>query len=186
MEALMGIFARRREVVAAPLDKHAQAIEQAWRIHGALADWTGKVDAKASFALAGESAVIATIIALSDAGRRLSDLSGWVEHVLYWAGLALLVAAATVVISVVTPQLRADKTAAEWPENFIFFGHLRHWDSVQLASALENNDVLPVLSRQLVAMSAIAWKKHRRLQLSLSLSVLGTAFVGVAALLTGL
>ena len=34
------------------------ATDTAWRIHGALVDWTGKVDTKASFALTIESDVL--------------------------------------------------------------------------------------------------------------------------------
>lgn len=41
-------------------------LETAWRIHAGLGEWTSKVDAKASFALALESAGVATVIALSD------------------------------------------------------------------------------------------------------------------------
>ena len=54
----------------------------------------------------------------------------------------------------------------------MFFGHLRHWNSDNLAKALSERDILPVLSRQIVNMSCIAWGKHRSVQLSLALLLL--------------
>lgn len=180
----MGWFRKSPTPLAAVTDSHAAAVENAWRIHATLADWTGKVDAKASFALAIESAVIATIVTLAGDNRRLSHLTGAWQNGLYWTGLVLLVAAVIAIITVVVPQLRSRKLAEEWPENFIYFGHLRHWTGAELGAALERQDILPVLSRQLVNMSSVAWRKHQLLQVSLLMSVLGTGFVGLAALMT--
>lgn len=181
----MGWFRKSATTLAPAPDRHAAAVENAWKIHASLADWTGKVDAKASFALAIESAVIATIVTLSGDKRRLSHLTGAWQNGFYWTGLVLLLAAVIVIITVVVPQLRRGKLANEWSENFIYFGHLRYWNSDELAVALERKDILPLLSRQLVNMSNVAWRKHRLLQVSLLLSVLGTAFVGLSAVTTG-
>lgn len=158
-------------------------IDTAWRIHGAITDWTGKVDAKASFALAIESAILAGVITLSADDHLLADLSGWKELWTYRLGVALLVAAVLAVMSVVLPRLRGRRTKSEWRSNFIYFGHLRHWPPDQLTDALQDEPLLPALSHQLVKMSEIAWRKHRALQVSLWLSVVGTALVGVAAAL---
>jgi hypothetical protein len=179
----MGRFHNSATPLALDSVRHAAAIENAWKIHGMLADWTGKVDAKASFALAVESAVVATIVTLAGDKGRLSHLTGAWQNGFYWSGLVLLLAAVIAVITVVVPQLRSKKLAKERSENFIYFGHLRHWNSDELCVALERKDILPVLSRQLVHMSNVAWRKHRLLQVSLLLSVLGTALVGIAALM---
>lgn len=168
-----------------PVDKRDQAIDNAWKIHQSLAEWTGKVDAKASFALAAESAVVAGIVTLAGEDRRLSNLPDLPEQLLFWTGLAALVVGVLFVVAVVTPQLRQRQLAQEWPSNYIYFGHLMHWDSDHLARHLHSDDILPVLARQLTAMSAIAWTKHRRLQVSLVLAVLGSTMVGGAALLVG-
>lgn len=168
-----------------PSDEVVRATENAWKIHQALTEWTGKVDAKASFALAAESAILAGVVTLAGDGRRLSNLQDVPEQLLFWAGLTSLVLAVILVVAVVTPQLRKQRLAHEWPANYIYFGHLKHWDSDQLASHLRTDDILPVLARQLTAMSAIAWTKHRRLQVSLALATLGSALVGTAALITG-
>ena len=74
--------------------KHEEATETAWRIHGALGEWTGKVDAKASFAFALESAGIATGIALSDESKLFSKLEGPGQDILYYGGMAALLVAA--------------------------------------------------------------------------------------------
>ena len=157
------------------------AEETAWRIHSALADWTGKVDAKASFALTVELAVLAGAVSLSSSTGRLGHLSGAAELALYRIGLAGLVIALLLVTSAVTPQLRSRKIRSEAKENFIFFGHLRDWSATELATALQEKPILPVLSRQLVVMSAIAWRKHRLLQLSIALGTTGTAALAAAA-----
>lgn len=47
----------------------SHALDTAWRIHGALVDWTGKVDSKASFTVGVESAALAGVITLSASSR---------------------------------------------------------------------------------------------------------------------
>lgn len=66
-----------------------QGVDTAWKIHAAIVDWTGKVDTKASFALALESAAIAAIVSLTASGRKLSGLSGWPRATL-WIGIGCL------------------------------------------------------------------------------------------------
>lgn len=160
-------------------------METAWRIHSAQVDWTGKVDSKASFALAIQSAVMAGIVGLSGGGRRLGDLKGFWPNAFFWVGVGLLVLSVIAVSVVVRPRLRRKKLEAEVPENFIFFGHLRKWDPEELRKSLVEKDVLPVLTRQIVTMSKLSWRKHRLLQASMTGAVLGTALVAVAGLLNG-
>lgn len=159
-----------------------RAVEQGWRIHAALADWTGKVDAKASFALAIESIIVATIISLSGEGRRLSTLKGAPSQVMLWLGISILSLAILLAVAVVTPQLRSNQTAKNWREDFIYFGHLRLWSPTDLQERLRATEMLPVLTRQLVVMSKIAWRKHRYLQLSLLSAVVGALLVSLAGI----
>jgi hypothetical protein len=161
-------------------DDHA--LDTAWRTHDALRDWTGKVDAKASFALTIETAVLGASVALSSKDGLLSHLH---ERALasYRTGLGLLGFAVLAAVGAVIPQVRRRPIKREWRDNFIFFGHLRHWKPDELAAAWVARDVTKVLARQAVAMSKIAWRKHRLLQVSLVAAILGTAALVVAGAL---
>ncbi len=170
----------RRQLVAETASAE-NAIESAWKIHAALVDWTGKVDQKASFALAVESAVLAAIITLSSDARALASLTG-VGVWFYRIGVVLLIFAVGYAMRAVTPQLRGSKLKDEWEDNFIFFGHLRRWSEPELTRALQEKDLLPMLSRQLIKMSDIAWKKHRYLQRSLLLAAGGTILLVMAGM----
>lgn len=158
------------------------AIDAGWRIHGVLVDWTGKVDTKASFALTLESALLTGIVVLSGAHHRLYNLSGFWPLAFYWVGVGVLIFAALSAATVVLPRVRRSAVVQEARDNYIYFGHLRSWDPVDLQEALQTRDVLPVLSRQLVNMSKIAWTKHMRVQVSLILAAFGALLVGLAAI----
>ena len=152
--------------------------EIAWKIHAAQVDWTGKVDAKASFAFAIESADIGTTVALSASGRTFASIDECFAELLYWCGLAGLLVGAACALLVVVPRLRgAAETAREARENFIYFGHLRHWDADDLAAVLSKGEVLGPLTRQCVNMAKIAWRKHRLVQASMI-----TGAIGIGAL----
>jgi Family of unknown function (DUF5706) len=159
-------------------------VHTAWRIHAAIADWTGRVDAKASFALTIESALLAGIIAMSASDRRLSNLSGFVEYAFFSVGVALLVVGVLMAAWVVRPRLRWRKLEAEATSNFIYFGHLRHWTPDRLAETLRTDDPLPVIARQVINMSHIAWAKHRLVQHSLACAVGGIVCVTIGAAIT--
>jgi hypothetical protein len=167
----------------ASAEAHARAVETAWRIHAELGNWTAKVDAKASFALTLESAATAGVIALSTDDHVLADLHGWGTRSLLWIGTILILTSGVFSMLVVVPRLRARKVKAEAPSNFIYFGHLMHRESAELTTALKQADILPVLSRQLIAMSKIAWGKHRHVQLSFSIFAVGATLVFLAGLL---
>ncbi|MCC9175848.1 Pycsar system effector family protein [Arthrobacter sp. zg-Y179] len=160
-----------------------KAIEQAWKIHAAQAEWTGKVDAKASFAFAVESAIIATTVALSANGRLFSNISGWLDETLYWIGVLSLLAGAFFALVVVRPRLKADVVKKMAEDNFIYFGHAQYWESGDLAQALKERDILPVITRQIVVMADIAWQKHRWVQLSMSLGGVGGALLVACGLI---
>ncbi|QKW66144.1 hypothetical protein HUT15_37155 (plasmid) [Streptomyces sp. NA03103] len=166
-----------------PGDEHVQAVETAWRIHTELGSWTAKVDAKASFALTLESAATAGVIALSTNDHVLANLHGWGTRSLLWTGTVLILISSIFSMLVVVPRLRARKVKAEAPSNFIYFGHLMHREADELTTALKQADILPVLSRQLIAMSKIAWGKHRHVQLSFSIFGVGATLIFLAGLL---
>lgn len=158
----------------------AAAIDTAWRIHQAQVEWTGKVDAKATFAFAIESAALATVVALTTNGRLFSDLEKyWL--ILYWVGLISLLISASFAALVVIPRLRSKHLAKESQTNFIYFGHARLWDVKELESALKDTAVLPQLSLQIVRMADISWTKHVRVQWSFCLAALG----GIALVVCG-
>jgi predicted RecA/RadA family phage recombinase len=158
-------------------------VDTAWRIHALQVDWTGKVDSKASFALAIESAILLAIISLAGGGRRLSGLTGFWINTFFWSGVVVLVGSLLCVALVVRPRLRSPKVYGERLSNFIYFGHLKDWDPDRLQEALSKEDVLPMLSRQLINMAKIAWLKHRLLQVSMTGTTIGAALVAVAAAL---
>lgn len=172
----------RRKTVQTPAEND-KAIETAWRIHGALSDWTAKVDAKATFAFTLESAGIATAIALADDKRVFDVLEGPVQEILYFGGLITLSIAAVFSVWVVIPRLRYFKVKKEWPGNFIYFGHLKYWDHEALPDAITNKDLLPVLAHQLVEMSKICWQKHIAVVVSMTLAVLGGTALACCAFL---
>ena len=159
-----------------------RAIETAWRIHGHLNDLNGKIDSKASFALALESAALGGVAALSGSGHRLGHLVGWPPKVIFWAGVIALGLAALSAIMVVIPR-GGDGNRGATPRGYVYYGDLRHWTAEELAVRLNTGDSLPALTRQLVALSQIAWIKHRRVRHSLTLAGVGGVLVALAGLL---
>lgn len=159
-------------------ESRAEAAKIAWQIHSSLHESTRTVDAKASFALAMESAALAGIAALSSSGRFLDRVTGPAAVVLLWVGVALLMVSAVLAVLVVVPRHNGQgRLPSPGEDEFLFYGHLRHWSPDALAQRLTRADPLTALSRQLVVMSAIVWTKHRRVQQSLSLAVIGGLLV---------
>lgn len=164
-------------------ETHQKAIDNAWKIHAAISDWTKGVDSKASFVLTIEIAILAGLISMMGGSRRLAHLHGAWENGLLYVGIGALVGALVLVGCVVRPRTRSKKAEEEAPDNFVYFGHLNFRQPEDVERALEHEDILPVLSRQLVVMGRIAWDKHNLLKWSLTTAMLGTALVGVAAAL---
>jgi hypothetical protein len=160
-----------------------QAIADAWNIHSAITGWTSSVDSKASFVSAIETAVLLGVVTLAGDNRQLSDLHGRWQLGFFWAGTILMVLSLGCVLSVVTPHLRGKAARKHHHDSFIYFGHARHWKPAELETALRDRDILPILARQIIVTSDIAWRKHRRLQLSIAGAGLAAAFVGLAALI---
>ncbi|MEI4745895.1 MAG: Pycsar system effector family protein [Rhodococcus qingshengii] len=155
-------------------------VDTAWKIHSALTDWTGKVDTKASFALTIESALLVGVVTLSSKDRIFNHLSGWAVF-WYVLGIALLVLGVVCAAWVVRPRLRASNLVPEAQSNFIYFGHLRELTPDVVQDHLENTPILPVLSKQLVEMSKIAWIKHRMVQVSMTIAPFGVLALGICA-----
>ncbi|NWF30271.1 hypothetical protein HW130_29135 [Streptomyces sp. PKU-EA00015] len=98
-------------------------------------------------------------------------------------GRVLILAGAVLAILVVVPRLRSRSALEqEAGQSFIYFGHLQFWKPTDLEAALQQQDILPVLSNQLINMSKIAWRKHRFVQLSFLLAAVGGGFVFLAGL----
>lgn len=174
---------KKEDPVPPAKDEDKAALETAWKIHGALVDWTGKVDTKAAFAFALESAGIGLVITLSAKDRIFATLYGPLQNVTYYAGGISLVLAAACAMWVVIPRLRMWHVGKEWPDNFIYFGHVKFWEPPALMQKLKDTDMLPVVSKQLVSMSKIAWQKHILVKLSMVLAATGGLALVVCALL---
>ncbi|MEU8945311.1 Pycsar system effector family protein [Streptomyces sp. NPDC048489] len=154
--------------------------ETAWRIQAAVADWTAKADAKASFALTMQSTALAVLGLLTTSKRAGGDLDSTTPRLLLWIGVLLMVAGVSFAAWAISPNLSKERRGPESDDDFLYFGHVRHLDPAVLEAALRDKDPLPSLSRQVVVMSEIAWNKHRRVQWSLMLAVAGCAAFGLA------
>ncbi|WP_166022165.1 Pycsar system effector family protein [Streptomyces chilikensis] len=165
-------------------EQREKAVGTAWRLHATLAEWTRTIDAKASFALAMESAALAGLVTLRGDGRVLGDVSGAVPVALLWAGALLLGLSAVLAVAAVVPRQDRGEAVTARPGDIVYYGHLRHWEPEELVVQLTQQDPLPTLSRQLVRMSRILWKKQRLVRLSLAAAVAG-ALVTTAAALAG-
>lgn len=156
-------------------EEPSQGFENAWRLHDAQMDWTGKVDAKAAFSLTVQAALLGAAVVL------LAEMNTWIEYVLLGTSVALVSAGALYAARVVAPQLRTGSVAKESASNFIYFGHARAWKPENLAQELRRTDLTEQLARQVVIMADIAWTKHRRVGWSIWLGLAGGAFLLAAA-----
>jgi len=162
---------------------HEEATTTAWHVHTVLTEWTRTADAKASFALAMESAALASVVALSGSGHRLGNISGTLPRTALWTGLTLLALAAVLAVLAVLPRHnRSGRVRSDHVDDFIFYGHLRHRSPAELADHLGRYTPLPALTRQLVDMSRIVWIKQRLIQQSLLTAVGGCALIAIAGL----
>ncbi len=161
-------------------------LDAAWRIHGSLADWIGRVDVKASFALSLETAALVAITSVAQTGQisgTHSQRQLTATIVDLWFSAVLVAAALAFAIAAVAPRIGSRGEPDDWQHNVIYFGHLRHWSADELADALTEQDLLPALSRQLVALSHIAWAKHVRVRISLVLGGVGVTLAAVPAMM---
>jgi hypothetical protein len=136
-----------------------------------VGEWTTRVDVKASVVLTLETAALAGLLTLHGDGGASGPAHGF-RLALFLAGACCLFAGALSAMLVVLPRMRGRHMPGETADNFVYFGHARTWDPARLARAL-HGDVLPVLTRDIVVGSSIAWRKHRLLQLSIALAMAG-------------
>ena len=157
--------------------------ETAWRIQAAVADWTAKADAKASFALTMQSTALAVLGLLASSKRAVGDFDSTLPRLLLWIGVLLMVGGIGCAAWAISPNLGKERRGPDNEADFLYFGHVRHMDPTALEAALLDKDPLSSLSRQVVVMSKIAWNKHRRVQWSLMLAVGGCAAFGLASVI---
>jgi hypothetical protein len=155
--------------------------DTAWRLLDSVSEAVARADAKASFALSVQSAVLVTLGALTGSGVTFVHMRRGL--VLAWLGVALLAVGVFCAAMVVRPDLRCGRQPQVEADEFVFFGHLRHWRPGELESRLRKGDALPELSRQLVILSALAWRKHQWVNWSFTLGTVGCVVVGLAAAL---
>jgi hypothetical protein len=157
------------------------SVSTAWNIHSALADWTGKVDVKASIALSTELALVTAVVTALSSRFELIRPDGAFTLATLYLGVGLLMSGAFLAIAAVIPRL--GRTGRP-QRNFVYFGSLRHWQAEELQVALRETDPLEMLSVQLVAMSRIVWRKHLLVLCSLTVSALGLTLVALVAMLS--
>ena len=154
-------------------------MEFAWRVHPALDAGIGKVDIKASILLAfqgGGFVYTTTSPEVLAAAERLPGVITGVRSI-------LVIAMALSAIAILPFLGSSRRHRADHLQEWIYFGHVRLWQAVDLAtrlSQLSEHDELVALSAQLVRMSRINWRKHRLLQVSVLLSLLAMAAMMVA------
>ncbi|MGW9467360.1 Pycsar system effector family protein [Cellulosimicrobium funkei] len=151
-----------------------------WRIHDAQMDWTGKVDAKAAFALTFQAALLAGVVAL------LGEMDTWLEYVLMGLSVVLVATGAVFATLVVAPRLRSKNLHREAASNYIYFGHARSWTQQRLVADIRRVDLAGQIARQVIVMAEIAWIKHRRAALSIWFGVAGGAFLLAAGVVSRL
>ncbi|WP_127572568.1 Pycsar system effector family protein [Georgenia faecalis] len=175
------IFRSRVQPLSAqPPVQSVNGLENAWRLHDAQMDWTGKVDAKAAFSLTIQSALLAAALSL------LNEMDTCIEYVLIALGVLLVMAGVAFAASVVAPRLRHKHVRAETASNFIYFGHARGWSPDALARELRQSDLMDQVARQVVVMADIAWEKHRRVAWSIWLAVSGGGLLLAAGVVSKL
>jgi hypothetical protein len=92
---------------------------------------------------------------------------------------------ALLAVSVVLPRLRRRATLREARHGLVFFGHLRHRsvDEIECRlQALDDDEELRQLARQLKVTSVIAWRKHVHLQFAMLALLIASTLFAIARL----
>ncbi|UGT53955.1 Pycsar system effector family protein [Nocardia asteroides] len=168
-----------------PAADFTTAIAFGWRVHQSQEAWTAKVDVKASIVLALTGAVLVAIVAGNNKDGVLTTLTGWRDIVLMLS-VVLIFIALTLAGAAVYPILgRVKDHKARHLDNTIYFGHLRHWDPLQLAAKLHvmsPAEEAKQLAVQMKVMSEGNWRKHRCLQGALVAAAAAAILLAIATL----
>lgn len=168
---------------AEPGQSIERSIKFAWNTHGAITDWTAKVDYKAAIVLSLGGVLLGFFVTLSNGSHLLAHIHGW-QLTIERLGLGSSALGVLLAGFVVTPRLNRRITKDSWSQNYIYFGHLRYWRPADLKEKLRSLDAdqeLDVLATQLVATSKIAWYKHSLLQSSMVCLAIGVSLVAISA-----
>lgn len=161
-------------------DRDAEA--RAWTIYHSHGEWIARVDAKASILLALQGVTLGAVIALTDKHRPYADLKAWWEWALFLSGFALLLLGIVLAVMALVPRVTSEKPTRKEMRDYIYFGHTRLWEPKALEQELQK-PVLPVLSRQLVVLGRIAWKKHYLVKWSVWSYIVSGALLTTTALI---
>ncbi|MFG3587899.1 Pycsar system effector family protein [Streptomyces sp. NPDC047990] len=127
--------------------------------------------------------MLGTIVAIANSEHGLGEVSGTLGQVGFWTGLVLLATSVVLAILAVLPRHGSEGRARPaHPDDFVFYGHIRHLAPEELTAGLCGHDPLPALSRQLIAMSRILWTKQLLVQVSLLTAVSGSALIAFGIL----
>jgi hypothetical protein len=149
----------------------------------AVQAWTDSVDIKSSIVVVVEAAVTAAASkALVTKTGELHPATG-LRLATAILALALLALAVVLALWVVFPRLKLRRIAASAGSGLIYFGHLRARtaeDIERALAAMTSAEERRQLSRQLQAISEVAWRKHTCLQASLCAFAAGSALLVTA------
>jgi hypothetical protein len=149
------------------------ALDNAWHIHDAQLDWTGKADAKAAFAFGIDSALVASVTVLVSTGVVFDHFKYWFLWVTFLAAGAALALSVIFATMGVAPRLRAKGAKKLSQSNFIYFGHARHWGAEDLVKGLNSASVLDQIARNIIIAADISWRKHRAVNWSIWTALTG-------------
>ncbi|WP_326563279.1 Pycsar system effector family protein [Micromonospora sp. NBC_01796] len=160
---------RRRRAAAGVRAEPGPGENFAWQVHAAQESWTAQLDVKASILLAFEGGTI--VVSVPTQGwLSAAATDGWPRY-LGLAGIVTLVVAMVLTAVTIAPRLGSPRRhRIEYRDNLVYFGHLRLWSPPALGRRLDRltlADHNQMLSRQLVVMSRLNWRKHRFLQVSI-------------------
>jgi len=162
---------------------HEPALEFAWRIFNAQQAWIEGVDRKATALLFIESAVIGILVATH--AQLLVQVGAW-RFTTAFAGVVVWFASGLLTLLSTIPMLgRSGALRKESKNYFMYFGHVRHWRTIDLEKRLRDltaDDALKQLAFEIITVSNLVWRKHRLLQAAMLTGIVGGALV-VASLL---
>jgi hypothetical protein len=173
---------REDPAVSPPALPGQTSVDTAWRLHGQLTDWIGRVDTKASFVLALATAGLGGNALLGGGHSASLGTRGYIVGA-SWTSVTLLLASVFFSAWAVAPRLNRPDRIRPDGRNFIYFGHIRRLTLEQLLTELAGEDLAVALARQIKTLSDIAWRKHVLVQIALWLAVFGLVTTALLAAL---